>query len=87
MTTVVIVCGALLAVAAALTVVRLIAGPTLLDRAVALDVLIAITVVGIGLEAAYNQHTTTLPILLAVSLVGFVGSVAVARFAIRRPDE
>ncbi|MGH8823898.1 MAG: monovalent cation/H+ antiporter complex subunit F, partial [Jiangellaceae bacterium] len=34
-----------------------------------------------GLEAAVNRHATTLPILVVLSLVGFVGSVSVARFA------
>ena len=31
-------------------------------------------------EASVNRHTTTLPILLALALLGFVGSVSVARF-------
>ena len=28
-----------------------------------------------------NRHATTLPILVVLSLVGFVGAVSVARFA------
>jgi multicomponent Na+:H+ antiporter subunit F len=28
-----------------------------------------------------NRHTTTLPVLLVLSLVGFVGSVSMARFS------
>ncbi|MCG5215786.1 monovalent cation/H+ antiporter complex subunit F [Streptosporangium soli] len=87
MTVVVLIAGAMLGVAATLTLIRLIAGPSRLDRAVAFDVLIAITVVGIGMEAAYNRHTATLPILMVVSIIGFVGSVAVARFAARRNSE
>jgi multicomponent Na+:H+ antiporter subunit F len=31
-------------------------------------------------EAAVNRHTTTLPVLVVLSLVGFVGSVSMARF-------
>jgi multicomponent Na+:H+ antiporter subunit F len=86
--TVVVIAGAvMLAVAALLAVFRLIAGPSRLDRAAAYDVLIAITLVGIGMEAAYNRHTTTLPILMVVSIVGFVGSVCVARFAMRRDGD
>ncbi|TDE00082.1 monovalent cation/H+ antiporter complex subunit F [Jiangella asiatica] len=83
MTVVIWVCATLLAVAAVLVVVRLTTGPTMLNRMVAMDVLIAIVVAGLGLEAALNQHATTLPILVVLSLVGFVGSVSVARFAAR----
>ncbi|WP_026875923.1 monovalent cation/H+ antiporter complex subunit F [Jiangella gansuensis] len=83
MTIVIWVCAAMLAVAAALVVTRMTLGPTMLNRVVAMDVLIAIVVAGLGLEAALNQHTTTLPILVVLSLVGFVGSVSVARFAAR----
>ena len=55
-------------------------GPTLLDRAVALDVFVAIGICALALEAALNRHTFTLPILLVLTLLGFVGSVSVARF-------
>ncbi len=80
MTVVLAVCVGFLAVAALLLVVRIALGPTMLDRVVALDVLVAVVICGLGLEAAINQHTTTLPILVVLSLLGFVGSVSVARF-------
>lgn len=83
MSVVIWICVGMLAVAAALVVGRMAKGPTMLNRVVAMDVLIAIVVCGLGLEAAYNQHSTTLPILVVLSLVGFVGSVSVARFAAR----
>ena len=35
---------------------------------------------GSALEAAVHRHTTTLPILVVLSLLGFVGSVSIARF-------
>ena len=80
MTVVILVCGGLLTLAALLLVVRMGRGPTTLDRAVAFDVLVAVTIVAVILEAAVNRHTTTLPILLVLTLLGFVGSVSVARF-------
>ena len=80
MTIALFVAMALLAVAAVCCVVRMILGPTVLDRAVALDVLVAIGICGLALEAALNRHTLTLPILLVLTLLGFVGSVSVARF-------
>lgn len=87
MTVVMWVAGAMLAVAAALTLVRVVRGPGMLDRVVALDVLVAILICAMGIEAALNRHTTTLPIIIALSLVGFVGSVSVARFAARDRDD
>lgn len=81
MTVVIWLCAAMLSVAAVLVLTRMAVGPTMLNRVVAMDVLIAIVVAGLGLEAALNEHATTLPILVVLSLVGFVGSVSVARFA------
>ena len=81
MSVVLIVCVAMLGVAALLLVVRIALGPTMLDRVVALDVLVAIVICGLALEAAVHRHTTTLPILVVLSLLGFVGSVSVARFS------
>ena len=80
MTVVLAVCVALLAVAALLLVARIALGPTMLDRVVALDVLVAVVICGLALEAAIHRHTTTLPVLGVLSLLGFVGSVSVARF-------
>lgn len=80
MNVVLLVCGVMLSVAAVCTVARMAMGPTVLDRAVALDVLVAIGICALGLEAAINHHTFTLPLLLVLTLLGFVGSVSVARF-------
>lgn len=84
MTVVLALCVGMLALAAMLLVIRIALGPTMLDRVVALDVLVAVIICGLALEAAANRHTTTLPVLVVLSLVGFVGSVSVARF--RVPD-
>ncbi|HEX5533325.1 MAG TPA: monovalent cation/H+ antiporter complex subunit F [Actinomycetales bacterium] len=87
MTTVLTVAaGAVLALAGVLVVVRIVRGPTVLDRVVALDVLVSIMVCAVGLEAAVGRHSTTLPILIALSMLGFVGSVAVARFVAKERD-
>lgn len=87
MTWVGLVCTVVLGVAGALTLYRLVRGPTALNRTVALDVIVAISVCAMAVEAAVNLHTTTLPLLLVLSLLGFVGSVSVARFASREDRE
>lgn len=80
MTVVLLVCVVMLAVAAICAVVRMTVGPTILDRAVAFDVFVAIGVCAVAVEAAVNKHTWTVPVLLVLTLLGFVGSVSIARF-------
>lgn len=75
------VCAIFLGLTGLLCLVRLVNGPTTLDRTVATDVFIAACIGAIGVEAALNQHNTTLPILAALSFVAFLGSVSVARYA------
>lgn len=83
----VVACAGMLGVAAVLALFRMTIGPTMLNRAVAMDVLAATIVAGLAIEAAYNKHSTTLPILVVVSLIGFVGSVSISRFATRENRE
>jgi multicomponent Na+:H+ antiporter subunit F len=84
MTIVAVLVTVLLAAGAALTLVRIVRGPTILDRIVGTDVLLAIIVVGLACQAAITQDATALPILAVLSVLGFTGSVSVARFATRR---
>lgn len=86
MTVVLAGCLALLGISSLLLVFRITRGPTTLDRAIGLDVLISVIICALALEAAINRHTTTLPILLVLTLLGFVGSVTVARFTRGRSD-
>ncbi|AVP70016.1 cation:proton antiporter [Rhodococcus hoagii] len=82
MTAVMIVAGVMLVVAALLTTYRLLAGPGSLDRLVAMDTLIATAICGLAVWAAYSGDTTIVPAIVALALVGFVGSVSVARFRV-----
>ncbi len=83
-----IVAAVMLAVASGIVMFRILGGPTTLDRLVALDTLVAVAMCGIGTWAAYSLDTTVTYGLTALALIGFVGSVSVARFRvpdIRRP--
>lgn len=84
MTWVWVAAGAMLTLAAVLTVTRLLMGPSTLDRLVGVDTTVAVTMCGIATWAAYSQDTTATYSLAALSLIGFVGSVSIARF--RVPD-
>ena len=84
MNAVLVVCFAGLGLAALLVLVRLVRGPSVPDRIVALDVLVQVVVAGIAVAAAVTRDGTYLSVLVAVSLLGFVGTVSVGRFIERR---
>lgn len=75
--------AALLLFAAVLTTARVLLGPTTLDRLVALDTVIALCMCGLGAWAAYSRDSTVVPAIVALALLSFVGSIAIARFRVR----
>ena len=75
------ICSILLSMTGLLCIVRIVRGPTMLDRTVATDVFVAASAGAIGIEAAIGRHNSTLSILVVLSLVGFLGSVSIAKFA------
>lgn len=81
------VIAVLLGVAALLGTARLLLGPSILDRALSVDVLLASALTGLGAYAAFNRDPTILPTLLVLSLLGFVGSISISKFVARRPEE
>ncbi|AZS45411.1 MULTISPECIES: monovalent cation/H+ antiporter complex subunit F [Microbacterium] len=72
--------------AAVLALIRIVRGPSILDRAVASDVLLTEVMCVIGAEMAINGHTRNIPVLLIIAAVGVFGSIAVARFVARRDN-
>ncbi|MEH1101666.1 monovalent cation/H+ antiporter complex subunit F [Micromonospora sp. CPCC 205561] len=82
-----VVLTTLFSVTALLALIRLYRGPSLIDRVVAADMLLATMVGAVGAEAAVNRHATTLPVLVVLSMLGFVGSVSLVRFAVRDEGE
>jgi multicomponent Na+:H+ antiporter subunit F len=82
-TIVLAIAGTLLIGAAIITTYRLLAGPSSLDRLVAMDTILAVSICSLALWAVYSLDTTIVPAIVALSLVSFVGSVSVARFRVR----
>jgi multicomponent Na+:H+ antiporter subunit F len=76
----------LLALAVIFALVRLIRGPGLADRIVALDLLTTLAISLIGVTAMRVGVSLLVDIAVALCLVGFVSTVALARFLLlRRP--
>ncbi|PJI54571.1 sodium:proton antiporter [Methylobacterium radiotolerans] len=86
MNTLLLVILAVFGVAAILAVIRIVRGPSILDRAVAADVLLTEVMCVLGAEMAINGHTRNIPVLLIIAAVGVFGSIAVARFVARRDN-
>ncbi|WP_018330809.1 monovalent cation/H+ antiporter complex subunit F [Actinomycetospora chiangmaiensis] len=63
---------------------RFVLGPSALDRLVALDALVAVIMCGLMAQVALSRDSAVVPTIVAVSLVGFLGSSTVARFVGRR---
>lgn len=66
--------------------IRMVKGPSLLDRVIASDVVLAVLLGAVGLEIVINHHTTTLPVMLVLVMFAMVGSVSIAR-SIKREDQ
>ena len=60
--------------------IRLLRGPTLADRVIALDVALISLMGGIAVHAADTADTTYLELLVVIAIVGFTATVAASRF-------
>ncbi|MGR3503463.1 monovalent cation/H+ antiporter complex subunit F [Pseudaestuariivita sp.] len=70
--------------AAFMALVRLAKGPTLPDRVVALDMMTVAIVAFCGLAALRSRDAAFLDVAVVLALVGFLATVALARFAERQ---
>lgn len=80
----IIVAIILLALGGACFLIRIIGGPSLADRIVALDGLVVTIVAAIVLDSIRRDAEWFLDVALLVAFVGFVGTTAGARFIERR---
>lgn len=81
------VAAGLLSVALVLCGVRLVRGPSLPDRAVALDTVLLCAVALTATVASVVEEATFLYALVVVSLVSFVATISVARFVTNQPPD
>ncbi|MDJ0769117.1 MAG: monovalent cation/H+ antiporter complex subunit F [Ilumatobacter sp.] len=74
----------ILALAAVLFVVRLLVGPTVPDRVVALDGLLITVMCGVLVAAADQRSAVGIDTVLVVALLGFIGTGVLARYVEQR---
>lgn len=80
MTVAVAIASVLLVIAALLSTIRMVLGPSVADRMVALDTLLFIGVGALGLYIVATGDTTYVPVLVVGVLTAFISTVVVARY-------
>lgn len=73
-----------LVLAGFLCLIRLIRGPSLANRIVALDALLLMVVSGLAVQAAITGEDTYLDVMVVAALLGFTGTGLIAKFIERR---
>ncbi len=82
-----IIAGVIATAAVLIVLVRLITGPTLIDRLIASDVLLTTLILVVGAEMVISGHTRSIPLMVVLAATAILGSVAVARFVTRTTAE
>lgn len=82
-TIVTLIVGSCFAAAAILSVIRIVRGPSLIDRMAASDTLLTVLMCVLVAEMVINGHLHTLPLVVGLAMTASVGTLAVARFASR----
>ncbi|WP_046469090.1 monovalent cation/H+ antiporter complex subunit F [Allosalinactinospora lopnorensis] len=78
---------ALLALAVLFTLLRLVRGPSVLDRIVCLNTISVLLVSVIAVEAAARGDAAYIGLMVSIALLGFVATVTAVRFAERRAHD
>ncbi len=74
------ICGVMLGAAGLLTTVHVIRSRNLADRAVGIDMLVAIVLNSLAVSIALTQDDLVAALLLIIGLLAFLGSVTIARY-------
>ena len=74
----------LLALAAGLFMVRMLIGPNVADRVIAIDGLLATILAGVMVNAAWTDSSISIDTVLVVAVLGFVGTSVLARYIEQR---
>ncbi|XPP25408.1 MAG: sodium:proton antiporter [Leucobacter sp.] len=75
-----------LTVTAVFAIVRIVRGPTILDRMVASDVLLTTLLITAGADMALRGHTESIPLMTGVAATAVLATIVVARYVRRRAD-
>ncbi len=74
----------ILSISFVITIVRIVIGPTLPDRILALDMLVSVGIGFIAVIGIKTRYFLYVDIAIALGLVGFLATVAFARFVLSK---
>lgn len=80
-----ITAGVGLSVAALFALVRIVVGPTLLDRMIASDVLLTTLMLALGLDMVLRGHTDSIALMTAIAATATLATIVVARYVRKQP--
>ncbi len=80
MSTVALICGLMLGAAGVLTTLHLIKHRELADRAIGIDLLVAVVLNALAVGIASQRDGLVAPLVLINGLMAYLGSVTVARY-------
>ncbi|KQO82517.1 MULTISPECIES: monovalent cation/H+ antiporter complex subunit F [unclassified Frigoribacterium] len=78
------VVGALFAFAGLASVIRIVKGPSILDRMIASDMLLTTLICVLAADMVFSGHTRTIPVIIVLALSAVFGSITVARYVSRQ---
>lgn len=72
--------GLALAAAAIMSLIRIIRGPSIVDRMAGSDTFVTLLIVALIADMVLHGHTHTLPLVIALAMTASIGTIAVARY-------
>lgn len=75
-----------LSLTALFALVRVVRGPTILDRMIASDVLLTTLMLAVGADMIFRGHTDTIPLMTVIAATSIFATITVARYVRRRAE-
>ncbi|GAA1624202.1 monovalent cation/H+ antiporter complex subunit F [Leucobacter chromiireducens] len=82
-----IAAGVGLTLTALAAIVRIVRGPTILDRMIASDVLLTTLMLAVGTDMVVRGHTDSIPLMTVIAATATFATIVVARFVKRRTEQ
>ncbi|MFA5607789.1 MAG: sodium:proton antiporter [Microbacteriaceae bacterium] len=82
-----ILSGAGLTLTALAAIVRIVRGPTILDRMIASDVLLTTLMLAVGADMVARGHTDNIALMTVIGATATLATIVVARFVKRRAQQ
>lgn len=87
MLTAVIITAVLLALTALASILRIVRGPTILDRMVASDVLLTTVMLALAADMVVRGHTYSIPLMTVLAATATFATIVVALYVRRRAQD